>query len=202
MESDMSGDLFPLVVKTIDGSVAAVSRTNPKAVAKSVERNEVWYLHPETGRVLPWAGGGATYTSLEKRSGIDGSEPSWYEVVLAGAVPDTSEDVESAYKPRSDRSEVKGSADERLGTVLTHLMEVVAARRRDMPEGSYTTHLFQTGTEKIRKKAGEEAVELILARDRGELTYEAADLIYHMLVLFEGERIPFSDVMEELERRF
>ena len=70
-----------------------------------------------------------------------------------------------------------------------------------MPEGSYTTHLFSAGNEKIRKKTGEEAVELILASDRAQLTSETADFIYHLLVLLEVEGISLDEIAAELKGR-
>jgi phosphoribosyl-ATP pyrophosphohydrolase len=77
----------------------------------------------------------------------------------------------------------------------------VAERRKKMPEGSYTTHLFNSGSAKIRKKLGEEAVELILAGKKDDISYEAADLVYHMLVLLENESVSLDSVLEELEKR-
>ncbi|MFW5643852.1 MAG: phosphoribosyl-ATP diphosphatase, partial [Alkalispirochaeta sp.] len=68
-------------------------------------------------------------------------------------------------------------------------------------EGSYTTHLFTKGPDKIRKKTGEEAVELILARSNEELLSEAADLIYHLMVLLEAEGLSITDVISVLHRR-
>ncbi len=70
-----------------------------------------------------------------------------------------------------------------------------------MPEGSYTTHLFSSGNEKIRKKTGEEAIELILASTRDELVFEAADLLFHLLVLLEDEGIGLEEIIGELQKR-
>jgi phosphoribosyl-ATP pyrophosphohydrolase len=81
------------------------------------------------------------------------------------------------------------------------LIQVIKERKANRPEGSYTTHLFNSGIEKIRKKTGEEAIELILARRREDIAYEAADLIYHLLVLLEAEDIDLGEVLEELSRR-
>ena len=81
------------------------------------------------------------------------------------------------------------------------LSKVISDRRKKMPEGSYTSHLFREGGLKIRKKLGEEAVELVLARNHGEVVYEAADLIYHLLVLLEEEGIGIDEVLDELESR-
>ncbi|MBI9104235.1 MAG: phosphoribosyl-ATP diphosphatase [Spirochaetales bacterium] len=85
--------------------------------------------------------------------------------------------------------------------ILPRLAGVIAKRHEDMPEGSYTTHLFKSGADKIRKKLGEEAVEVILAREKKDVVYESADLIYHLLVLLESLDVPLNDVFKELESR-
>ncbi len=77
----------------------------------------------------------------------------------------------------------------------------MAARKREMPEGSYTTHLFESGPAKIRKKTGEEAVELILAESPEDITCETADLIYHLFVLLTEEGIDFDHIIAELDTR-
>jgi phosphoribosyl-ATP pyrophosphohydrolase len=87
------------------------------------------------------------------------------------------------------------------GPTLELLEQTILERKASLPEGSYTTHLFSSGEEKIRKKTGEEAVELILARSSGEVAYEAADLIYHLLVLLAELDIPLEAVLRELSSR-
>ena len=85
--------------------------------------------------------------------------------------------------------------------VISRLYELVGERQRTLPEGSYTTHLFESGPEKIRKKTGEEAVELILAREHREIVSESADLIYHLLVLLRASEIDVAEVLDELAAR-
>ena len=73
-----------------------------------------------------------------------------------------------------------------------------------MPEGSYTTYLFKEGVDKILKKVGEEASEVIIAaknRSHEELKWEAADLIYHLLVLLQEQKLPLKEVLRVLEER-
>jgi phosphoribosyl-ATP pyrophosphohydrolase len=70
-----------------------------------------------------------------------------------------------------------------------------------MPEGSYTTHLFEKGEEKIRKKTGEEAVELLLAATDREIISESADLIYHLMVLLTERDLSIGQVIAELQGR-
>ncbi|MCL7394168.1 MAG: phosphoribosyl-ATP diphosphatase [Thaumarchaeota archaeon] len=88
--------------------------------------------------------------------------------------------------------------------ILRELYEVIRDRRKNPVDGSYTCKLFTEGLDKILKKVGEEAVELVIAgksRDRGQVVYEAADLLYHMMVLLVYEGIELEEVLEELERR-
>lgn len=88
--------------------------------------------------------------------------------------------------------------------ILRELYQVVSDRRRNPVEGSYTCRLFEGGLDLILKKVGEEAVELLIAgraRDRGQVVYEAADLLYHLIVLLVHEGIGLEEVLGELERR-
>lgn len=73
-----------------------------------------------------------------------------------------------------------------------------------MPDGAYTTYLFTEGVDKILKKVGEEAGEVIIAaknRDPEELRWEVADLFYHVLVLLQEQKLPLDKVLETLEAR-
>lgn len=84
------------------------------------------------------------------------------------------------------------------------LTQVIQQRHEEMPEGSYTTTLFEKGAERISKKVGEEASEVIIEAIRGDkkrLVYEAGDLIYHLLVLLELYGLSISDVEKELYSR-
>ena len=87
---------------------------------------------------------------------------------------------------------------------LDHLSALIASRHRTMPEKSYTTSLFRDGTSRIAQKVGEEGVELALARmknDSEEIKNEAADLLFHMLVLLEDAGLELSDVVAVLQER-
>ena len=91
-----------------------------------------------------------------------------------------------------------------LGEVLNSLYALVDTRKSERPEGSYTTYLFEQGLDKILKKLGEEASETIIAaknEDRGALTRESCDLLYHLIVLLVERGVPLSDVRAELVLR-
>jgi phosphoribosyl-AMP cyclohydrolase / phosphoribosyl-ATP pyrophosphohydrolase len=93
---------------------------------------------------------------------------------------------------------------EPTGGTLARLAGTVAERARTRPTGSYTARLLEAGVAKIAQKVGEEAVETVVAataEDDARLASEAADLLYHLVVLLEARRLPFDRVLEELERR-
>ncbi|MCG8425621.1 MAG: bifunctional phosphoribosyl-AMP cyclohydrolase/phosphoribosyl-ATP diphosphatase HisIE [Proteobacteria bacterium] len=87
---------------------------------------------------------------------------------------------------------------------LAHLDHVIAERQRDLPEGSYTADLFRRGIGRMAQKVGEEGVEVALAaKDEGtdNVESEAADLIYHLLVLLRGKDTQLAHVVELLRGR-
>ncbi len=93
---------------------------------------------------------------------------------------------------------------EPTGGTLTRLARTVAERARTRPPGSYTAELLDAGVAKIAQKVGEEAVEAVVAataEDGTRLASEAADLLYHLIVLLEARRLPFDRVLEELDAR-
>ena len=84
------------------------------------------------------------------------------------------------------------------------LYKLLEGRKADMPEGSYTSYLFEKGIDKILKKVGEECTEVIIAakaEDKAETVYEIADLMYHVMVMMVEQGISVDDVMEELASR-
>jgi phosphoribosyl-AMP cyclohydrolase / phosphoribosyl-ATP pyrophosphohydrolase len=97
------------------------------------------------------------------------------------------------FEPVDDRFEI-----------INKLESLIAKRWAQRPEGSYTTYLFDKGVDKILKKVGEEASEVIIAaknRDQEELSWEAADLLYHLLVLLREQDLPLDQVLQALEGR-
>ena len=85
--------------------------------------------------------------------------------------------------------------------VLLELESLIAKTKNTPRKNSYTTELFESGEENIKKKVGEEAVESILAQGKDRIVYETADLLYHLLVFLSYENIKLSDIMDELSKR-
>ena len=104
----------------------------------------------------------------------------------------------------SDGSEEADEDGER--EVLDELFAVVESRKEELPEGSYTTSLFthEKGENAVLEKLGEETTELVLAAkddDTEELAHEAADIVYHLLVLLSMKDMTLADLRAELEER-
>lgn len=95
-------------------------------------------------------------------------------------------------------------SNERTQFTLSGLYDLLLERKKDKPEGSYTTYLFEKGIDKILKKVGEECTEVIIAGkadDKKETIYELADLAYHAMVLMVEMGISVEDVHRELASR-
>jgi phosphoribosyl-ATP pyrophosphohydrolase len=167
---------YQLIVTSGDGGRVAELQTNEKGYLKSIETKKIWITDAVTGRLIPW-NEEISFASISLKDEC-------VSVVLKG----TEEGM-----PVSNLFSAPPS--------LSSLKAAIKDRKARMPEGSYTTHLFKSGTDKIKKKLGEEAIEVILAKKREDLIYECADLIYHMMVLLENEGIDVEEVFAELENR-
>lgn len=89
-------------------------------------------------------------------------------------------------------------------STLDRLVATISERKGAAPDSSWTAKLLAAGPEKCAEKFGEEAVEAIIEAvkgDRAALTSEAADVLYHLLVMLAARDVAFSDVLDELERR-
>lgn len=87
---------------------------------------------------------------------------------------------------------------------LKELQDFIDKRHEEMPEGSYTTKLFKDGVKRIAQKVGEEALETVIEACTGtneQLTYEASDMLYHLIVLLTSKGMRIEDLVEELHRR-
>ena len=97
-----------------------------------------------------------------------------------------------------------GEKNEEPVMFLKALQDFIDKRHEEMPQGSYTTSLFESGINKIAQKVGEEAVETVIEATNGtneRLIYEGADLIYHMIVLLTSKGYRIEDLARELQER-
>lgn len=99
----------------------------------------------------------------------------------------------------ADYTPIAGSRD-----ILERLTAVTQNRKKHPKEGSYTNYLFDKGADKILKKVGEEAAEVVIAgknKSKEEIRYETADLMYHLTVMLVDNGMTWDDIYEELEKR-
>ena len=97
-----------------------------------------------------------------------------------------------------------GEKNEENIMFLKYLQNFIERRRQEMPEGSYTTTLFQKGVNRMAQKVCEEAVETVIEATNGtedRLIYEASDLIYHLIVLLTSKGLRIDDLARELKKR-
>lgn len=183
---------LPLLIQVEKGKSWAALMSH-KAFNKSLEQGILWVNVPGGNRILPLVGE-IPFLSLEKAQG-------YFYALMPQDTPQPKNDNTLDDIDLEDHSEVSTQAEIRGSGVLESLEQTIAKRKKEMPEGSYTTHLFSKGMEKIKKKAGEEAIELLLAQGSEDLIYESADLIYHLMVLWQAGDVSLSQVLAELKRR-
>ena len=199
--------LIPVVVQDArTRQVLTLAYMNAESLAKTLESNETWFWSRSRSRL--WHKGetsGNTQRVVDVRLDCDldaltvlvvpsgpachtGAESCFHnEIQSAGAV-----DTNSMVDPRA------------LGEVLQNLYALIESRKRERPEGSYTTYLFDQGLDKILKKVGEESAETIIAAkndDRDALVKESSDLLYHLVVLLVERGLSLGEVRDELVSR-
>jgi len=195
--------LIPVIVQDVSsGDVLMFAFANREALIQTVQTGEAHFY--SRSRQALWRKG-ATSGNVQRvvriRYDCDG-DCLLYEVEMQG--PACHEGTPSCFHRTLWAAEAAASPGRASLAVLTLLERVIARRDRERPEGSYTTYLFDKGLDKILKKVGEEASEVIIAAKNAspdELRYEAADLLYHLLVLLRAARVPLEAVLEELAAR-
>ena len=191
--------LIPVVVQHAQTKeVLTVAYMNRQSLEKTIETKETWFY--SRSRKELWNKGatsGNTQQVVAIRTDCDG-DALVVEVLPKGPACHTGKDT-CFHKVIVAPSETVGSFG-----ILSDLVEVIQQREKSMPEGAYTTYLFEKGVDKIGKKIGEEATEVVIAaknRDAEELQWEAADLLYHLLVLLQEQKVNLYDVLEVLQKR-
>lgn len=195
--------LVPAVIQdATSGEVLMVAYMNRESLAKTVETGETHFW--SRSRQELWRKGATSgHTQSVRRISVDCDGDALLVLVdQVGAACHTGN--RSCFF--RDLSGAEGVEDAEVGfaEVIGELARVIHDRKEKMPEGSYTTTLFATGVDRILKKVGEEAGEVIIAaknHSRGEIAWEVSDLLYHLLVLLEQEGVGLGEVAKELSKR-
>ncbi|WYQ41353.1 bifunctional phosphoribosyl-AMP cyclohydrolase/phosphoribosyl-ATP diphosphatase HisIE [Bacillus sp. FSL W7-1321] len=193
--------LVPAIVQDVNSkAVLTLAYMNEESLQKTIETKETWFY--SRSRQQLWHKGetsGNTQHVVDVRYDCD------QDAVLVLVEPKGPACHTGAYSCFS-QSLIGGTSKEEGNRfqILSDLEETIAKREAERPDGAYTTYLFTEGVDKILKKVGEEAGEVIIAaknRDPEELRWEVADLFYHVLVLLQEQKLPLDKVLETLEAR-
>lgn len=197
LKFDEKGLITAVVQDAQSKEVLTVAYMNKESLQKTIESGETWFY--SRSRQELWHKGatsGNTQKVISIKADCD-QDALVVEVLPTG--PACHNGTTSCFTEELIKNEQVGTVG-----IIPYLAEVIRARESEMPEGAYTTYLFTEGIDKICKKVGEEATEVVIGaknRDTKEVTWEAADLIYHLLVLLQEQKISVYDVLEVLVER-
>jgi len=191
--------LVPVIIQDAGTKeVLTLAYMNEESLAKTIETGETWFY--SRSRQELWHKGatsGNTQTVVSMNYDCD------QDALLVLVYPKGPACHTGAVSCFSERV-VENNTSMADYQILQSLEKVIIERERQRPEGAYTTYLFEKGVDKILKKVGEEAAEVIIAaknRDHEELKWETADLLYHLQVLLVEQGLPFKEVLRTLEER-
>ena len=186
--------LVPAVVQDNQTQkVLMVGFMNADAVSKTLETRQVTFFSRTKNRL--WTKGEESGNFLNVVSVLIDCDNDTLLVKANPVGPVCHTGADTCFEENNSKGDIQ---------FLSYLQDVIDQRKRDMPEGSYTTSLFTKGTRKITQKVGEEAVETIIgamANDDENFLYESADLIYHLMVLLTHKGFRIEDIAAELKSR-
>lgn len=201
---DEKGLVAAIVQDIATKEVLTLAYMNIESLQKSIATGETWFY--SRSRQELWHKGatsGNTQKIVEMKYDCDKDA---LLVLVEPAGPACHTGAVSCF---SERLYARDNGDEHVASlsdyeILLKLEAVIKDREENRPEGAYTTYLFEKGVDKILKKVGEEAAEVIIAaknRSHEELKWEASDLLYHLLVLLREQNLPFVEILKVLEER-
>jgi len=203
--------LVPAIIQDYrNGQVLMMAYMNAESLGKTVQTGQTWFF--SRSRQSLWMKGESSgHIQAVKEILYDCDEDTLLiKVEQTGAACHTGH--YSCFYRNADGQEVAPTvfdpdriyASPAGAGILYELYDIITERQAKMPEGSYTTYLFDKGLDKILKKVGEETAEVIIAsknRNKSEVVYETSDLLYHLLVLLVEQGVSLADIFTELKSR-
>jgi len=203
--------LLPVVVQDAETrEVLTVAYMNAESLQRTLTEGETWFW--SRSRAQLWHKGETSGHTQRVRGLAVDCDRDALVVLVEPSGPACHSGARSCFhnEIESDSSFAQNIPPERLrqsnslGETLEELYLLIEGRRRERPEGSYTTYLFEQGLDKILKKIGEEASETIIAaknKDAPAFVAEVSDLLYHLLVLLVERGVKLAEVKAELSGR-
>ncbi len=201
-----AGGLIPVIVQDNATNIVLMQAwMNREALEKTMESGKLTFFSRSRKRLWTKGESSGNFLLLKDMLADCDNDCLLAKVVPAGPACHTGEDTCFGEENPSIRNHQKGiNSDEDSLGFLGELERLLEGRKTADPSKSYTAKLFGSGTKRIAKKVGEEAVELILEAENGDqqrFTEEAADLLYHMNVLLIHRGMGWKDVVNELRKR-
>ena len=192
--------LIPAVVQDVkSGTVLMLAYMDRQALDKTLNEGRTWFY--SRSRECLWAKGETSGNVQKVRAVYFDCDADTLLVQVEQTGVACHEGTFSCFSyPLAD----EGPSVSMDWAVLSWLEELIKERKKTLPLESYTTYLFSKGIDKILKKIGEEATEVVIAAKGGkkeEIVYETADLIYHLLVLLREQKIELPEIWKELSLR-
>lgn len=193
LDFQKSGGLIPAVIQdAITNKVLMLGYMNEESLAKTEEIGKVTFFSRSKNRLWTKGEESRNFLNVVSITPDCDNDTLLIKVHPAGPVCHTGADTCWNEENKTDIS------------FLAYLQDFITKRHAEMPEGSYTTSLFQKGINRMAQKVGEEAVETVIeavnGTDEGFL-YEASDMIYHLIVLLTSKGYSLTDIAKELEKR-
>ena len=193
LDFDKMGGLVPAIIQDdMTQKVLMLGFMNPEAVRKTIDTGRVTFFSRTKGRL--WTKGeesGHFLLVKSIRKDCD-NDTLLIKAHPCGPVCHTGVDTCFGETNRDDMA------------FITYLQDFIEQRKAEMPEGSHTTSLFNSGVNRMAQKVGEEAVETVIEATNGSderLIYEASDLLYHLIVLLTSKGYRIEDLARELKKR-
>lgn len=205
--------LVPAIIQHVDTKeVLTLAYMNEQSLQRSIATGETWFY--SRSRQELWHKGETSGNTQQIRSMYYDCDNDAILIEVKPRGPACHLDTMSCFTKKIEGDFAKGAGNAIVElqnepqevdfAILTKLEQIINARFTERPDGAYTTYLFNEGVDKILKKVGEEAAEVIIAaknRSQAELKWEAADLIYHLLVLLREQEVNLAHILQVLEER-
>ncbi|WP_312828470.1 bifunctional phosphoribosyl-AMP cyclohydrolase/phosphoribosyl-ATP diphosphatase HisIE [Pantoea anthophila] len=192
LDWDKTEGMMPVIVQhNVSGEVLMHGYMNPAALEKTLAEGNVTFFSRTKNRL--WTKGETSGNFLQVVSITPDCDNDTLLILADPIGPTCHLGTSSCFSPAAPE-----------WTFLYQLEQLLASRKTADPESSYTARLYASGTKRIAQKVGEEGVETALAatvNDRHELTNEASDLVYHLMVLLQDQDLDFSTVINNLRAR-
>lgn len=193
LDFDKMNGLVPAIIQDADtAKVLMLGFMNQEAYSKTVETGKVTFFSRIKNRLWTKGEESGNFLNVVAMQEDCDHDTLLIQVHPAGPVCHTGTDT------------CWGEKNEQPVMFLKQLQDFICKRHEEMPEGSYTTSLFQSGVNKMAQKVGEEAVETVIEACNGtdeRLIYEGSDLLYHLIVLLTSKGYRIEDLARELKER-